>query len=57
MLEVEENIIQSLSAFLLVFWWQKIVFKSPFDLYFQPHVIEYFWFAYLQVKIEENIYI
>ena len=46
-LEVEENFIQSLSAFFLLFWWQKIAFKSPFDLYFHPLIIEFFWFAQL----------
>ena len=41
-LEVEENFMQSLSAFLLLFWWQKIAFKSLFDLYFHPFIIELF---------------
>ena len=46
---------QSLSAFLLLFWWQKKSFKSPFDLHFHPFIIEFFWFAKLQFKIKEKI--
>ena len=52
-LEVEENFIQSLSAFLFFFGDKKIAF--PFDLFSHPFVIEFFWFALLQFKIEEKI--
>ena len=37
--EVEENFLQSLCAFLLLSWWQKIACKSPFDLYLHPLLI------------------
>ena len=39
-LKVEENFMQTLSAFLLLFWWQKIALKRPFDLHFHPSIIE-----------------
>ena len=56
-LEVEENFIPNLFA-LLIFWWQeKIAFKGPFDLYFHLLIIEFFWFALLQFKVEEKIHI
>ena len=32
-------------CFLLLFWWHKIAFKSPFDLYFHPFIFQFFWFA------------
>ena len=44
-LKIEENFMQSLSAFLLLFWRQKKAFKSPFHLYFHQFIIEFFWFA------------
>ena len=44
-LEVEESFMHSLSAFLLHFGNKKITFKSPFELYFHPFIIEFFWFA------------
>ena len=44
--KVEENLMQILSAFFLFFGDKKIAFKSSFDLYFHPFIIEF--------KIEEN---
>ena len=41
-LELEENFMQSLSAFLILFWWQKIAFKSPLDLCFYLFIIKFF---------------
>ena len=41
-LAVEENSRQSLSALLLLFWW---------------FFVEFFWFAYLEFKIEEKMHI
>ena len=55
-LEVEKNLMQSLSSFLLLFGDKKIAFKSPFELYFHSVIIEIFWFAKLQFKIEEKIH-
>ena len=41
-----ENFMQSLSIFLLFFWWQqKIAFKSSIDLSFQSLIVEFFSFA------------
>ena len=39
---VKENIMQSLSAFYCLFGDKKVAFKSPFDLYFHPFIIEFF---------------
>ena len=47
-LKVEENLMQSLSALLLVFGDKKIGFKSSLDLYFHPFIIEF--------RIEEIIH-
>ena len=30
-----------MSAFLGIFWWLKIAFKSSLDLYFHPYIIEF----------------
>ena len=32
---------KKMSAFLGVFWWQKIAFKSSLDLHFHPSIIEF----------------
>ena len=45
-----------LVCFLLLFWWQKIACKGPFDQYFHPFITEFFRFAYLQFKIKEKIH-
>ena len=48
-MEVEENFMQSLSAFLFFFLTtKKIVFKNSLDLYFNPSIIEF--------RIEEEIH-
>ena len=41
-LEVKENFIQSLSVFYYFFEDEGIAFKSPFDLYFHPFIVEFF---------------
>ena len=43
--------------FYYFFGEKKPTFKSPFDLYFHPFIIEFFWFAKLRFKIEEKIHI
>ena len=45
------NFVQSLSAFLLLFWWQKIAFNRPFELYF-PSV--YYWILLICVATIRN---
>ena len=47
-MEVEENFMQSLSAFLFFLTTKKIVFKNSLDLYFNPSIIEF--------RIEEEIH-
>ena len=42
-----------LVCFFIFFGDKKIAF--PFDLFSHPFVIEFFWFALLQFKIEEKI--
>ena len=54
---MEENFKQSLSAFLLLFGGQKIIFESPFDLHYHLFIIEFFWFDLLPFKLEKRIYI
>ena len=39
-----------------VFWWQKVAFKTSLDTYSYPIIIEFFWFAQLQFRIEEKIH-
>ena len=36
---------------------KKIAFKSSFNPYFHLFIIEFFWFAYLQFRIEEKVHI
>ena len=45
------NFVQSLSAFLLLFWWQKIAFNRPFELYF-PSV--YYWILLICIATIRN---
>ena len=52
-LEVEE---MSTVCFFITFLVTKN-FKSSFDLYFHPFIIEFFSLAQLQFKIEEKIHI
>ena len=49
-IEFEENFMQSLSVFLLPFFWQwkRIAFKRPLDLSFYVLIIRFVWFALLQ---------
>ena len=50
----------SYRAFLLFYYFfdaKKIAFKISFDLYFHVLVIEFFWFASVHFKFEENIHI
>ena len=54
-LEVEKKNYTEL--FYYFFGEKKPTFKSPFDLYFHPFIIEFFWFAKLRFKIEEKIHI
>ena len=54
---MKKNSCRACRPFLLFFGDKnKIAFKSSLDLYFQPLIIEFFWFATLQFRIEEKIH-